>query len=65
MEDFVDCKLQTALPTALTTMQRPVQAAISALLPTPKLHHKDVDGITQLTLAPDAAMVNTTAPLIG
>ena len=64
MDDFVDRNLQAALPAALTDMQLPATAAISALPPTPTPHQEDVDGIARLTLAPDEAMVNTTAPSI-
>ena len=65
MDDFVYHKLQAALPTALANMQVTATAAISAFLPIPTSHHEDVDGIAWLILAPDAAMVNTTAPSIG
>ena len=65
MDNLVDCKLQAALPTALTNMQLPATAAISALPHIPTPHHEDVDGTAQLKLAPDAAMVNTIASSIG
>ena len=65
MDSFVDGKLQAALPAALTNMQLLATAAISALPPTPKPHHGDIDGTAQLTLAPDVALVNTTAPSTG
>lgn len=55
MDDFVDCKLQAVLPPALTTMQLPVRAAISALPSSPTPYHKDVDVTAQLTLAPTEA----------
>ena len=65
MDDFVDHKLQAALPTALANMQVTATAAISAFPHTPRSHHEDVDAIAWLILAPDVAMVNTTAPSIG
>ena len=55
MDNFVDRKLQAALPPALTTMQLPAPAAISALPSTPTPHHKAVDITAQLTLAPSEA----------
>ena len=55
MDNFVDRKLQAALPPASTTMQLPALAAISALPSTPTPYHKDVDDTAQLTLAPTEA----------
>ena len=55
MDDFVDRKLQAALPPASTTMYLSVPAAISAppLLPPP--HHKGIDATAQIILAPSEA----------
>ena len=55
MDDFVDRKLQAALPPASTTMQLPAPAAISALPSTYTPYHKDVEVTIQLTLAPTEA----------
>ena len=55
MADFVDRKLQAALPPALTTIQLSAPAAIAALPTTPTPHHEDIDVTAQLTLAPSEA----------